>query len=210
MIREDELVTARVISTSPGHSIGLANSIKPTPQLRTYPSAWQYVAEPEEPSRMRIRIISAELARRHASALRNGARAIDGILAFEGEFIDGNTSLVTIQSQCFVVIPALIPFSPQNTLRREVARVFGWISEEDAMITDDDGDNQCDHQSEIGIACSCALALEIEQYGLFSTLHCRFALDQEHCSNPECPYSHSRLECVLQNRRMTSLSKPLV
>jgi hypothetical protein len=67
------------------------------------------------------------------------------------------------------------------------------------MITDDDDDdNQCDHQHDTGTACSCALALEIEQYGLFSTLHCRFVLDGEHCSNQECPYSHVRVKCGFQ------------
>ena len=84
----------------------------------------------------------------------------------------------------------------QHALRREAARVFGWISDDSMVVDDDDDANQCDHQHGKGIACSCALALQIEQHGLFSTLHCRFVLDGERCSHSECPYSHSKLKCV--------------
>ena len=100
IIREDELVTSRVISESQSDTQRVDNdTVIPTPQQpRMYPSAQHYIAEPNEPSRIQIRLVSAELARSHASAVRNGASAtdIEGALAFEGEFISGNTSLVNI------------------------------------------------------------------------------------------------------------------
>ena len=108
IIREDELVTSRVISAGPSD---IANdTIRPTPQPRIYPSAQHYIAEPNEPSRIQIRLVSAELARSHASAVRNGASAtaIDGVFAFEGEFISGNTSLVNIVHPG-AAVPALTP-----------------------------------------------------------------------------------------------------
>jgi hypothetical protein len=86
----------------------------------------------------------------------------------------------------------------QNTLRREAARVFGWVSE-DAMIMDEDDEERCDHKHDAGDACSCAVALEIEQHGLFSSLHCRFTLDGQRCSNPDCPYSHAKLNGASQD-----------
>ena len=43
-------------------------------------------------------------------------------------------------------------------------------------------------------ACSCAVAQEIEETGLFSTLHCRFSVDGSPCMNDSCPYSHAELK----------------
>jgi len=76
------------------------------------------------------------------------------------------------------------------TLQREAARIFCWTSE-DNMYDDDDG---CDHKHESGGTCSCAVALEIERHGLFSTLHCRFTVSGKHCVHESgCPYSHVEL-----------------
>jgi hypothetical protein len=98
MIREDELVTTRVIPA--GHASPTnVNPVKPTPQsqISTYSSPAHHVAEPNEPSRIQIRLVSAEMARRNAVSFKNGMNPDnDGILAFEGEFISGNTTLVTI------------------------------------------------------------------------------------------------------------------
>ena len=63
------------------------------------------------------------------------------------------------------------------------------------MVTAEDYDC-CDYVHDTGIACSCAVALEIEKQGVFSTLHCRFTLDGQLCSHPDCPYSHLRLKGV--------------
>lgn len=43
-------------------------------------------------------------------------------------------------------------------------------------------------------ACSCAVAQEVEQIGLFSTLHCRFTVDGTRCMNDACPYSHTEIQ----------------
>ena len=76
------------------------------------------------------------------------------------------------------------------TLQREAARIFCWTSE-DTMYDDDDG---CDHKHESGGTCTCAVALEIERHGLFSTLHCRFTVSGKHCVHESgCPYSHVEL-----------------
>ena len=58
------------------------------------------------------------------------------------------------------------------------------------MVTDDESNDCSDHEHNIGHSCSCAVALEIEQHGLFSTFHCRFTLDGNNCPYLDCPYSH--------------------
>jgi hypothetical protein len=109
-IREDELVTSRVISTSPTHVGRPADPVKETPHSQSYPSTRRCIAEPNEPSRIQIHLVSAELARRHAAVtLKHGTTAINGILAFEGEFISGNTSLVTIQYRYVAALAVLMP-----------------------------------------------------------------------------------------------------
>jgi hypothetical protein len=81
----------------------------------------------------------------------------------------------------------------QTALRLEAARALGWIPEDNLQV-DEDNYDCCDYPHDTGIACSCALALEIEQCGLFSTLHCRFSLDGQRCSHSDCPYSHADLK----------------
>jgi hypothetical protein len=38
------------------------------------------------------------------------------------------------------------------------------------------------------------VAQEVEQIGLFSTLHCRFTVDGTRCMNDACPYSHTEIQ----------------
>ena len=93
-IFDDELVTARAISTSikPPVDTPAKNTTQPSQ------SNQRYIAEPTEPNRIQICLVTAELARAHARAtLKDGKGPINGILAFDGEFISGNTSLVTTQ-----------------------------------------------------------------------------------------------------------------
>jgi hypothetical protein len=49
-------------------------------------------------------------------------------------------------------------------------------------------------------ACSCAVAQEIEETGLFSTLHCRFTVDGTQCVNDSCPYSHAELKRLFSSQ----------
>ncbi|KAL0957929.1 hypothetical protein HGRIS_000110 [Hohenbuehelia grisea] len=114
-----------------------------------------------------VKFVSAELARQHAKAtLKEASQPTNGISAFNGHNISGNTSL--------------------GTLRREAARVLGWA--EDAMDVDD---KLCNHSKEC--ACSCPISLRVEQSSIFSTLHCRFSINGDACGNASCPYSHAKL-----------------
>ncbi|GLB39236.1 hypothetical protein LshimejAT787_0603980 [Lyophyllum shimeji] len=123
--------------------------------------------ERKEPARFQIRLVTADLARAYAKeTLTESTEPTNGMLAFDAEFVSGNTTV--------------------SALRREAARMFGWISDDDAL---DDG--PCDHATTS--SCSCAIAREVEQHGLFSTLHCRFTVDGTKCSNDGCPYSHAQL-----------------
>jgi len=92
-IRDDELVTARVsISANPP----IDDPVKTTPQ--SYLSKHGYLAESGEPIRIQIRLVTAQLARVHArTTLKDGSTTINSIFAFDGAFISGNTSLVTIR-----------------------------------------------------------------------------------------------------------------
>jgi hypothetical protein len=103
MIREDELVTTRRVIPASHASPANVNPVKPTPdsesQILTYSSPPYHVAELNEPGRIQIRLVSAELARRNAASFKTGVNAHndgDGVLAFEGEFISGNTTLVIV------------------------------------------------------------------------------------------------------------------
>jgi len=208
-IRDNELVTSRAIPKPTSHG-GSTSPVK-----KSHPSSRGYITKSsnDEPGRIQIRLVSAEMARVHARAtLKHGGSTTTikaGVLAFDGEFISGNTSLVifiqTYPQMCTLAGPPPAPlltrfFLLQNALRRETARVFGWVSE-DPMITDDDeNDDQCDYEHDTGSACSCAVVLEIEQRGLLSNLHCRFVLDGERCSNQDCPYSHVKLKCAFSKK----------
>jgi hypothetical protein len=97
-IRDDELVTARTISTSVKAPDDSSVNKPPSSQSYPGPSKQQYATEPHEPSRIQIRLVTAALARVHARAtLKDRNVAQHGIFAFDGEFISGNTSLVTIR-----------------------------------------------------------------------------------------------------------------
>ena len=55
------------------------------------------VSRPEEPSpsRIQIRLVSAALARSHAKgSMKEGSEPTNGVLAFDGQFVSGHTSLV--------------------------------------------------------------------------------------------------------------------
>ncbi len=90
-IRDDELVTARAVSNPP-----IDNPAENVPKFSL--SKQINNAEPGGRSRIQIRLVTAQLARLHARAtLKDGSTAIKNIFAFDGAFVSGNTSLVTIR-----------------------------------------------------------------------------------------------------------------
>ena len=90
-IHDDELVTARAVSIGPSPPIS-----NPVDNIRqSYPSK---PAESTEPGRIQIRLVTAQLARAHARAtLQDDSTTLNNTFAFDGAFINGNTSLVTIR-----------------------------------------------------------------------------------------------------------------
>ncbi|KAK0457420.1 uncharacterized protein EV420DRAFT_1548064 [Desarmillaria tabescens] len=114
-----------------------------------------------EPGRFRLRLVTAKSARDYARQTpKDQQENPNGVHCFEGQAISGNTTL--------------------SSLRTEACRVLGWGEYEE--------DNECQHEPES--ACSCVIASEIEQYGLASTLHCRFTTNGSLCKHEACPYSH--------------------
>ena len=90
-IHDDELVTARAVSISPSPPIS-----NPVDNIRqSYPSK---PAKSTEPSRIQISLVTAQLTRAHARAtLQDGSTTLNNTFAFDGAFINGNASLVTIR-----------------------------------------------------------------------------------------------------------------
>lgn len=163
MIAEGEIVTARPYT----NMAAPARKAEPTLDTGLVNSAIE--CSPEEPVRVQIRLVTAELARAHArSTPKEQSAATNGLLAFDGEFVSGNTSL--------------------RALQQEASRVLGWASAE-AMELDE---AVCDHDHQEDGSCSCTIAQDIAQYGLSSTLHCRFTTDGSICGH-QCPYSHAKL-----------------
>ena len=90
-ICEGELVTAREVSISPNPPID-------NPVFNIPRSKQAHLPESGGPCRIQIRLVTAQLARDHVRAtLKDNATTIDNIFAFDGAFINGNTSLVTIR-----------------------------------------------------------------------------------------------------------------
>ncbi|KAG6886551.1 hypothetical protein C0992_003430 [Termitomyces sp. T32_za158] len=110
-----------------------------------------------------IRLVTAELARKHAKeALKETSEPSNGVLAFDGEFVSGNTTI--------------------SALRQEAAEVFGW------GFSKSFEESPCCHIKRT--TCSCAVAHEVGLLGLSSILHCRFTIDGTRCNNDDCLFSH--------------------
>ncbi|KAG6918191.1 hypothetical protein DXG01_015979 [Tephrocybe rancida] len=121
----------------------------------------------QEPTRFQIRLVTAELARLHAKGtLKDSTEPVNGVLAFGGHFVSGNTAV--------------------SALRQEAAEVLGWNSFGSSYE-----DEPCNHETQT--ICSCAIAHEVDLHGLSSTFHCRFNIDGNRCINRDCSYSHTSL-----------------
>ncbi|KAJ7106228.1 hypothetical protein C8R44DRAFT_805910 [Mycena epipterygia] len=153
-IREDDIVTARIGSSS------VPDKADPDLDPRS--------PLPDAVERFKITFVTAEHALCHARQTpKEQSEAKNGVLAFDGELINGNMTL--------------------RTLEQEAAHVLQWTSP-DLMDLDD---GACEHVEEA--ACGCTIACEIEEYGLSSTFHCRSTVDGSSCGNAKCPYSHVEL-----------------
>ncbi|KAJ7636568.1 hypothetical protein FB45DRAFT_447877 [Roridomyces roridus] len=124
---------------------------------------------PDAIERYKIGFITADHAIAHAKGTaKEQTEATNGVLAFDGEMISGNTTL--------------------SDLEREAARVLQWSSSDDASMNVDEV--PCHHDD---FACSCSISQKLEKDGIFDTLHCRFTRDGSDCMLDDCPYSHSKL-----------------
>ncbi|KAG6918190.1 hypothetical protein DXG01_015978 [Tephrocybe rancida] len=120
--------------------------------------------EEQEQRRFQIHLVSAELARAHAAeTLKETTEPANGVAAFGGEFVSGNTTI--------------------SALRQEAEAVLGWKPFGSSFE-----DDPCNH--ELRDICSCAVAHEVELHGLSSALHCRFSINGTRCAHDECSYSH--------------------
>ncbi|TFK70123.1 hypothetical protein BDN72DRAFT_896704 [Pluteus cervinus] len=181
LISDGEIVTARV-QRGTESAIGPSTSqngnedtqlLDPPPYSRgaaRKAPARRSMEDGAEFGRLRITLVSAQLARKFAAKnIRTFHLPSNGVQAFDSELIGGNTSL--------------------NAVRREAARLFGWDS--DGSIRSDE---DCTHDTiDNELECSCAIAEDISQNGLRSTLHCRFSLDGSPCRHSDCPFSHTAL-----------------
>ena len=102
-LRDDEILIARPLpnlSRSPTPDANIQTSSR-TSHSESHMSKPQHshlvVSRPEEPSpsRIQIRLVSAALARSHAKgSMKEGSQPTNGVLAFDGQFVSGHTSLV--------------------------------------------------------------------------------------------------------------------
>ncbi|KAJ7677170.1 hypothetical protein B0H17DRAFT_123065 [Mycena rosella] len=168
MIAEDDIVTARSCAVQMDVAV---SAPKRESRFVTPSTSTEVTASPEEPTRLQIRFVTAELARVYARGTpKEQSEATNGVLAFDGESVSGNTTL--------------------KCIKHEAARVLGWAEANSLEL--DDGLGICDRDHDNEGACSCPISQEIAQYGLSSTLHCRFTTNGSSCGN-QCPYSHAKL-----------------
>jgi hypothetical protein len=87
-------VTAKPSTPKLNPASSSSSRSEPRPAPHGYPDT-TYIAQPDEPCRMQVRLVTAELARNHAKETpKDSSEPTNGVLAFEGEFISGNTTLV--------------------------------------------------------------------------------------------------------------------
>ncbi|KAJ7446553.1 hypothetical protein FB451DRAFT_1412223 [Mycena latifolia] len=90
-IAEGDIVTARSCAVPMGGAVSAPKTESRNDTPLTSPVVH---AAPEEPARAQFRFVTAELARAHArSTPKEQSEATNGILAFDGEFVSGNTPL---------------------------------------------------------------------------------------------------------------------
>ncbi|KAK7050214.1 putative bifunctional E2/E3 enzyme [Favolaschia claudopus] len=170
MIGDTDVVTARVVDHQ---SAVLPNQLEGMADESSAVETKGVPISHESTKRFQIRFVSAKQAVAYAQETpREQSEPTNGVLAFDGEFVSGNTTLRVLQS--------------------EAARVLGWISTSSSSMDVDAGE-YCIHESEA--SCSCHIAGEIERHGLSTTFHCRFTIDGSQCLHGEaCPYSHLALK----------------
>ncbi|KAJ7021307.1 hypothetical protein C8F04DRAFT_1141408 [Mycena alexandri] len=167
MIGDNDIVTARLTDATPIPIPRIYDTLPPKPAEKPTRAS---DGVPDAVDRFKIVFVTAEHAVAHAKQTpKYQTEPTNGVLAFEGEPINGATTL--------------------RDLKKEAARALQWTSPNAMDVDDDDGRAE----EAAPAACSCHVGQEIERHGLSSTLHCRFTLDGSSCSDPECPYSHVAL-----------------
>ena len=103
---EGDVVIAKPYLLGAGVNSAITSSIMETrgkaAQKRPLAHSYQLSDEPsylpDDPrGHVQVRLFTAELAREEAkNVVKEGRGNVDGVLAFEGEFVSGNTTLVCI------------------------------------------------------------------------------------------------------------------
>lgn len=93
-------------------------SLPPTVVLSSSKTSHASVVSQDDPGHLQIRLVTAELARKHARATpKDKSEPTTGVLAFEGEFVSGNTSLVSIGYTLFCAV--LSSYHPSSETSRK-------------------------------------------------------------------------------------------
>lgn len=114
MIHDGEVVTALA-------EVGASDvSLPPTVVLSSSKTSHASVVSQDDPGRLQIRLVTAELARKHARATpKDKSEPTTGVLAFEGEFVSGNTSLVSIGYTLFCTfLSSYHPFGSETSRKK--------------------------------------------------------------------------------------------
>ncbi|KAJ7581814.1 hypothetical protein C8J56DRAFT_1029289 [Mycena floridula] len=168
IIVEGELVTARYGSTTLDDDDDDVE-MRPISPQKPHPAPQDSSSSSPDPvDRLQIRLVTAEMARRHANATpKETSEPPNSIPAFDGEFINANMSLGDLQVQS--------------------CSMLDWNNSPDFVMRED----HCNHPD--SRSCSCVAAQEIEEFGLATTYHCRRTIDGTNCAEPDCQYSHAKL-----------------
>lgn len=98
------------------------------------------ITEPGEPGRMLITLITASLARGYASFNPTGEATEAGFLAFDGEYVSGNTTLVC-DYHCRLMHELILNITSARYKKRQLGRLTGcqkmtrWILMSPNVIT---------------------------------------------------------------------------
>ncbi|KDQ55403.1 hypothetical protein JAAARDRAFT_37425 [Jaapia argillacea MUCL 33604] len=165
---EDTVQVTKALESRDGNAKG-APAGKPSPAKP--PKSWEDVDDPMlgEDNRKRVVVAfrSAQLAR------NDGHEAPTQALGFGGNAVSVKLTM--------------------DIIRREAAVALGWSGfDDDAMIMDDPPLFDVEEDSMRG-TCSCTLANQVLNQGVFDHLHCRKEIDGSTCDVEECKYSHARI-----------------
>jgi hypothetical protein len=90
------VVKAKAIATADRAPVDEDVEMTPASTSNTSSSKHPFIASKDDPSRLQIRLVTAEMARKYASATpKEISEPTNSVLAFDGEYVNASATLVT-------------------------------------------------------------------------------------------------------------------